>query len=331
MVLRSCLLSALMVVLLSGCHGGDGSPSGAASSGTPVASTDPGEVVKPEPGSAEAADVTGRFGTGTKPCGILGAAGRIWVSNYGDDTLVSLDPRSGELSRPIDVGASPCGLAFGAGSIWVESFGDFTVSRVSVRTRQVQATYDVGFSPYDVTFAAGAAWVTNNGDGTVSRIDAATGEVRAVRTGGTPIGIAPAGGLLWVGTGAGGIVALDPVAGRVRERIPTDGPAGWTAYDRGRVWVNAGQVVLGIDPATGTVDQELPVGERPADGTVVDGTLWVPDRDGLLYRFGTDGSAQGTVASTVTDPFVVTGFRGLLWAADFAGSEVVRIDPARIP
>src|SRR6188768_755156 len=58
--------------------------------------------------------VTARVTTGRKPCGVVGAEGKIWVSNYGDSTLVSIDPATGEVDQPIEVGAQPCGLAYGA-------------------------------------------------------------------------------------------------------------------------------------------------------------------------------------------------------------------------
>jgi streptogramin lyase len=332
-LLRIAVLGLAVVLMVSGCGEGDDSPPNGEPAGASATASTPEGTGQGDPSAlpTRADYATGRFRTGSKPCGILGAVGRIWVSNYGDDSLVSLDPRTGRVSRPTPVGGFPCGLAYGAGSIWVENFRDFTVTRVSARTGRVQHSYDVGFSPYDVTFAAGAAWVTNNGDGTVSRIDATSGAVRTIRTGGTPTGIAPAGGLIWVGAGDAGIVAIDPASNRVVHRIDTDGRAGWTAYDEEHVWVDAGASVLRVDPATATVDQTLDVGERPADGSVLDGTLWVPDRHGLLYRFGVGGDAQGTVASTVQDPFVVTGYRGQLWVADFGGFGVVRIDPARVP
>ena len=55
--------------------------------------------------------------------------------------------------------------------------------------------------------------------------------------------------------------------------------------------------------------------------------------DGMLYRFPTD-AADGSaipVESGIANPFVANELDGLLWVADFQGSDVVAIDPAQVP
>src|SRR4051794_4378918 len=67
--------------------------------------------------------VTGRVATGLQPCGILAAAGQVWVSNLGEDDLVAVNPDTLRVGPSIKVGVKPCGLAYGAGSVWVEDYG----------------------------------------------------------------------------------------------------------------------------------------------------------------------------------------------------------------
>jgi DNA-binding beta-propeller fold protein YncE len=313
-------LSLTVPGLLAGCGGA--ADSGAAadpSSGSITAS------------SSDPAYVAARVSTGHKPCGVLGVGGKVWVSNYGDNTLVTVDPSTGQVGPPTRTGGAPCGLAQGAGSIWVEDFGSDQVTRVSATDGSVQATYDVGDQPYDVTFADGAAWVTNYGDGTVSRIDAGTGAQTRIKTGGTPIGIAPAGGKVWVGLGSDGIAAIDTATGTVVATIAGD-QAGWTAYDDSHVWVNVGATVAQIDPATATVTRTVAVGTRPEDGTVADGRVWVGDGSGDLYWFPVDGEATQarSAPSSVQNPFVAAELDGQLWLVDFQGTDVVRVDPAQL-
>jgi streptogramin lyase len=318
--LRSAVV--LLLLLTAGCGG----------------SSDPGAGSGPSASSSAQGDpayVAARVTTGHKPCGILGVDGRVWVSNYGDNTLVTVDPATGELGPPAPTGSAPCGLAFGAGSIWVEDFGGDQVTRVSVADGAVEATYDVGDEPYDVTFADGAAWATNYGDGTVSRIDADSGEVTKIKTGGTPIGIAPAGGKVWVGLGGEGIAAIDTRTGKVTDRIDTGGAAaGWTAYDDDHVWVNVDATVVQIDPSTATITRTVAVGDKPLDGTVADGRVWVGDgaAAGDLYSFPVDGGElqASSVPSGVRNPFVLAELDGQLWVVDFVGSDVVRVDPGQI-
>lgn len=306
------------LLLTAGCGGSAGDATTRASDPSPTGSP---------------SYVTARVSTGHKPCGILGVDGTVWVSNYGDDSLVSVDPDSGEVGEPVPTGGAPCGLAFGAGSIWVEDYGSDQVTRVSAADRVVEATYDVGASPFDVTFVDGAAWVTNHGDGTVSRIDAATGVVTSIETGGTPTGIAPAGGKVWVGLGEAGIAAIDTSTAAVTGRVAVDGPAGWTAYDEAHVWVNVGATVVQIDPATASVTRTVAVGDKPLDGTVAGGRVWVGDggAEGDLYSFPVDGddTTARAVPSTLHNPFVAAELDGLLWVVDFVGSDVVAIDPSK--
>jgi YVTN family beta-propeller protein len=320
-ILRAALVS-LFAISACGSSGGTAAP-------TPD-TPDSSAPTKDSSGSGDPAWVTGRATVGSQPCGILGAAGKIWVSDFGNDDLVTVDPLTLHVGPRIKVGAKPCGLAYGGRSIWVEDYGSAEVTRVDARTGRVQHTYDVGLSPYDVTFAAGAAWVTNYSDGTVSRVDAATGHVATVRTGGTPIGIAPSGGLIWVGLGAAGIAAIDETTGELVHHLHTRGPAGWTAYHGEHLWVDVGESVVLLDGASGRVVDRFPVGSRPEDGSVVDGVAWIPDADGSLRRLGGALVSRRPVSSGVGNPFVLAGYRGRVWVVDFAGTDVVRINPSRV-
>ena len=306
---------SLLVVALTGC-GGASTPD-AASTGTAPATGDPAYVVA-------------RVRTGTAPCGILVAAGKVWVSNYGDGTLVTIDPATHAVSAPVKVGVSPCGLAYGAGSVWVENYGDNTLTRVDASTGSVQSTVKVGGAPYDVTFADGAAWVTDYTDGTVSRIDAATGSRTVVKVGDTPVGIAHTPGAVWVPLPSSGRLARIDTATLAVTAVPLTPGIGWTAYDEHSVWVANGTTgtVTRDDAASGTVAATIKVGPKPLDGDVVDGVVWVPDKGGDLYPIDASTNAVGRPISSGTgNPFVVAGGDHLLWAVDFAGTDVVAIDP----
>ena len=318
---RPVVWLALLPLLLAACGGQSEDGAGDSASSGPSASPE-------APAYAVA-----RVSTGNKPCGILGVEGKVWVSNYGDDSLVTVDPITGEVGAPVATGRAPCGLAWGAGSIWVEDYGSDQVTRVSASTGTVEATYEVGSSPYDVAFADGAAWVTNYGDGTVSRIDAGSGKVTKIKTGGSPIGIAPAGGKVWVGIGAEGIAVIDTRTATVSETIETPGAAGWTAYDADHVWVNVDATVVQIDPATATITRTVAVGDKPLDGTVAGGRVWIGDGDaGEVFWFPVDGedTDSQSVPSTLGNPFVAAELDGQLWLVDFVGTDVVQLDPEQI-
>lgn len=331
MVLRpSVVASALLTVttvLLAGCGGDDGPAtttprsSGTATATSPAASPDP-------------AYVTARVGLGSKPCGIQLAGDRVWVSNYGDGTLQWIDRATGKASGPVEVGNRPCGVAVGGGSVWVENYGSDDLTRVDQRSGEVLATIDVGTAPYDVAFARGAAWVTDYTDGTVSRVDAATNRRTVINVGGQPAGIAPVAGGLWVARTDGQVVRIDARTARVTDRLRAGGGAAWTAYGDGTLWVANGKdgTVTRIDARTRTVVSTVRVGSHPLDGVAVDGQVYVPTKDGRIYRIDPARDAvTATFRSSVTDPFVITGGAGELWAADFLGTDAVRIDLAAVP
>jgi YVTN family beta-propeller protein len=322
-VLPPAAVTLLALVLVAGCAGSADDPAhhGAARSGSPSAEADP-------------AYVTARVALGAKPCGIQQAGDRVGVSNYGDGTLQWID-REAHLAGPtIEVGSEPCGVAVGGGSVWVENYGSNDLTRVDQQSGAVLATVDVGTAPYDVAFARGAAWVTDFYDGTVSRVDAGTNRRTVVRVGGQPAGIAPVAGGLWVARTDGRVVRIDTRTARVTDRLTAGAGATWTAYDDTDLWVSNGQAgsVTRIDAVHRTVVATVPVGPNPLDGVVVDGQVYVPTKDGRIYRVDpASDSVTATFDSTVADPFVITGGDGELWAADYLGTEAVRIDLAAVP
>lgn len=273
---------------------------------------------------------------GHLPCATLGAAGSVWVALYGDNAVRRIDPATLTVSAPITTGAQPCGMAYGAGSIWVEDYGDGTVTRIDPATSSTRM-YDVGKAPYDVTFAFGAAWTSNYSDGTVTRVDAASGASRTITVGPQPVGIAPAGDSVWVTNQGDGTVSRIDATGRHVRSLKVGGRVSWTAFHGDRLWVGsvsesgAGQSVQ-IDASAGKVVRRSPIGPTPNDPDVLAGGVWWPDKNGSLYRVGEqDGLVTGPWPLGAANPFVAAAFDGRLWIAAFGGSDVVVVDPARLP
>jgi virginiamycin B lyase len=53
------------------------------------------------------------------PTGAAVGAGAVWVANFGNDTLVRIDPETGRRTAAIELQESPVGVAVGFGSVWV--------------------------------------------------------------------------------------------------------------------------------------------------------------------------------------------------------------------
>jgi len=153
------------------------------------------EVVQIHPASKRATPA-GFAGFGAS--GITYGAGRIWVSNRGNNTVTPFSVVAGKALPDIAVGSAPAGIAYGAGSVWVADSGSDAVSQISAVGSAVNST-PVGRAPSGIAYGAGAVWVANSGDGTVSRIDPATRLVTGtIKVGGRPAGVAVAHGLVWV-------------------------------------------------------------------------------------------------------------------------------------
>src|SRR5688572_6491324 len=69
------------------------------------------------------AAVVAKIRTGSRPCLVAEIRRAVWVSNYGSDDLVRIDPvRNRIVGRRIRVGSEPCGLAFADGKVWVDGY-----------------------------------------------------------------------------------------------------------------------------------------------------------------------------------------------------------------
>lgn len=143
-----------------------------------VASSDPpaganGSVSRIAPESNE---VMATIPVASLPEYLVAAAGSVWVTGN-DGTVRRIDPETNELTvPPVRVAAGGrTTLAVGGGWIWATTIqgagSPGAVVRVDPKTRQVgDTTVTVGESPLGMAFAGGALWVANYNDGTVTRL-----------------------------------------------------------------------------------------------------------------------------------------------------------------
>jgi YVTN family beta-propeller protein len=275
-----------------------------------------------------------KMNVGQQPCAVEGGFGSIWVSLYGEDTELRIDPTTRKVLARIKAGDQPCGVAVGGGAVWVEDYGSNQVTRIDPQTNKPSAI-QVGGAPYDVTFAAGAAWVTNYADGTVSRIDAKTHKVQTIRVGVTPVGVAPAAGAVWVTNKDDGTISrIDAATLKVTTTKVGQMPA-WTAWGDGQLWIaqgSASEARIGVSAGqAGKVLQRASTGAIALDGDIVNGTVWVPDNSGELHAFdATTGNPLGHWRLGLTNPFVLAGYAGKLWVVDFKGTALEELDPTAL-
>jgi len=167
------LVAALFLTVLAGC-GGSSSPS-EPSAGQP--DTGPEPVVQPSLPEPTTQGVVARVRTGDKPCAAIEAAGGLWVTNFGDDTVVKIDPARNRVVARYETASQPCGVAFAAGSLWIGSVGGQVLQQLDPNTGEIKAEIPAGGQIYDVQAGFDSVWLDNYQSNEVLRVDPVRAEV----------------------------------------------------------------------------------------------------------------------------------------------------------
>jgi streptogramin lyase len=235
--------------------------------------------------------------------------GAVWVTSHAG--LYRIDPATGAavLVLPQDYLFR---VTLGHGAVWITTGSDGRVLRVDPDSNTVTAEINVGAGPVtNLAVSEDAVWASANSD--LVRIDPATNEVVARLRSQRPFGdVAFADGALWIIAGAnkeGEVWRIDPETAEVQQRISLANPSGWNeiAAREGAVWVTSSPNVHSdgaslvrlhrIDPSTGDITTEIPVGDGPSGLAVGggassysalalgEGSVWVKvDYEGILVR-----------------------------------------------
>jgi YVTN family beta-propeller protein len=280
--------AVLVAALVAACGSGGESSEARSPSASPSASPSP--VTGPVgPLDGTATEVVGKVEIGGQPCGVLVAAGAVWVTDAQEGLLRRIDPVSHRVLGTTSVSPTPCELTTGFGSLWVATQSG-SLDRVDPSTGRVVKRIAVGAGSYEPVVAFGHVWVSNRNSSTISEVDPATNRVVAtVPTPGLlPGGLVEAGGALWVGNDTGGgkeLARLDPSTLRLTRFASAARPS-FVAVAAGRVWVASEDEgsVTPYDPRSGTpTGPALPAGVRPVNlAGALDREVWVPDDVGNL-------------------------------------------------
>jgi peptide/nickel transport system substrate-binding protein len=202
-----------------------------------VAGGDDGDLVQVDPAANRAIQ---RIHVGNGLRALAVGYGAVWAAAALDGEVVRIDRRSGRVTKQIAVGGLPVALAVGSGAVWVAGEESRSLVRIDPRTGNIVKAIPTGHAPSAVAVGLGAVWTVSHQDGTVSRVDPATNRVTHVAPAGRePIALAVAAGELWVADAAGAVRRFDagarPIAGAVR----TGGsPAGLAVVGRA-LWTTA--------------------------------------------------------------------------------------------
>jgi streptogramin lyase len=200
-----------------------------------------GVVVRIDTGIGAVAD---RFELGDPADPVVPAVSSIGVSNHrvwvgAFNGIALLDPRTGEITRRVDLGHAPAlQLATGGGAVWATLLTR-RAKRVDARSMKETAEFYTGTFAFAIARDSSAVWLAG-----------------------------AYGGQLW---------KFDPVTGATLLTARAGGGADGIALGAGSVWISSSvdHAIVRVDPATGVVLATIPIRGEPEDLLVRDGIVWV--------------------------------------------------------
>jgi class 3 adenylate cyclase/streptogramin lyase len=266
-------------------------------------------------------------------------------SGLPEGAVVPIDPGTGDQGRPIDassharlaggptVAVSNHVVAVGEGGVWVAWVPRFLV-HVDLRDRDVRGRLELERAPFsfsiNVAEGAGAIWVSNQ-QGLV-RVNPATDEQRSVvrlDANPTTVDVAVGEGSVWMGTGDGRLLRLDPYTERQAWARGLD-PIDSIAVGFGSVWTVDvfGSTITPYDPTSlePVTTFDVPDG---IDALVVgEEKLWALFRTlGSLAEIDPVTGPTGRGVQVGETPTAIAAGLGAIWVADRDGT-IRRVDEA---
>jgi class 3 adenylate cyclase/streptogramin lyase len=252
------------------------------------------------------------------------------------NSVVRLDPQSGEVVGGAAVGTTPTRMAFGDGALWVANFDDRTIQRVNVADATASpAQGGISATPSAIAVGGGYVWVTAEFAGQVIRVD--PGHANAAK----PIdvatgiqGIAYGEDAVWIaGANDGTLYRLDPVTGQTQPiPLPDGSQPQDVAVGGGSVWVTdaLGGRVFRVDASTEEITDTIPLlGGQPARIAFGAGYVWVTSTDAdALTRIDPATGQPASVQDVGDGPLGVAAGPGGVWVANSLDGTITHIDPA---
>jgi class 3 adenylate cyclase/DNA-binding beta-propeller fold protein YncE len=244
-------------------------------------------------------EVAGVVPVGTDPNAVASGLGALWVANLGDQTLQRIDTASGTASPARALPELPTAIAVGGDRIWVASSFGGTVHQIDPTQALSEAAIDVGSGASGIAFGEEAVWVTDSHTDSVLRIDRQTLEIVE------RFQLAQDSGPSGVAVGFGAVWVAEPLAGRLQEIDLT-----------GRI--------VGTTPV-------LEEGDLPGtslDVAVGEGYVWVADqRTDTVMRVDPDSNRGQPIRGVGNGPSGIAIGEGAVWVANGLDGTVARIDP----
>ncbi len=198
-----------------------------------------------------------------------------------------------KVAAQIHLGRTADWVAVTPEAVWVGGTGPYAVHRIDPATNSRVALVALAGEPCaGLALGFGSLWVPLCGQsGGLAEVDLQTNRVRRtlpIRPAGPEGGIAASTDSVWLIIDAHGtLVRIDPVTGKIRQRIHVPAGSYNPLYAAGRIWVTRaeGAELTAVDAATGTVQSTSPTGPGPRFLTAGAGAVWTLNQgDGSITR-----------------------------------------------
>jgi DNA-binding SARP family transcriptional activator/DNA-binding beta-propeller fold protein YncE len=254
------------------------------------------------------------------------------------NSVLQIEPATGDVIAVVRVGTRPGATADGDGSVWIANFDDRTIQPISASTGEPGAAFG-GFAgnPIGLAVGDGSVFVAIGfPTGRVLQVDPAAHNTIQIVIDNQPglESMAYGEGALWVTNSQHEslfrIDAGDPASIR-RLELPGAGPAG-VAVSPGAVWVaeRLGGAVVEIDPETLSVRRTIEVlSGEPSQIAYGAGFVWVTNTadDAVLRIDPAPNGTSTTIAGVGNGPIGIAVGDGGVWVANSLGRSIVRIEP----
>jgi DNA-binding beta-propeller fold protein YncE len=184
-------------------------------------------------------------------------------------------------------------------------------------------------------------WVANGSEGTVTRIDPRTNAVvDTIDLSGAdelaPVGaysVVTGAGAVWVGSGSGALVKIDPVTDEFVDRVAVGRTPVDVAFGAGALWVvHIGGRLLRIDSDAGTVTVSLAAAPHARAVAAGEGGVWIGDArqngGGLVWRIDpATVTVSGGPTKLARPPMGIATGGKAVWVAGGQSGAVTEIDP----
>ena len=267
----------------------------------------------------EEGEVEEVIGVGADPTDIVLADDAVWVTNFQDRTVSTIDPAELTVGRTLSAAGTPTDIAADGDIVWVANGFDGTLQRIDAGTEQVVESIPVGIGSNEIAVGEGGVWIAEDAKEELSMVDPTTNEqALTISVEGSPTDVAVGGGSMWVAQRRESKVLRLSPDGESMTPIGLEDRPHAIVYADDQVWTvnSSDDTVSRIDPSSNRVAATILVGDEPTALAIGEGAVWVTNAaDASVSKI--DPARNEVVDRIALDhrPSAIAVIDGRLWVA----------------